>query len=75
MKTDGGIVAVRGTLYFLIAVLTPLAAVYGECAQYHYWPDAPSIMYALLSGLLAGLVAVRAYLDGSAERWRTGGRA
>jgi len=62
-------VLLRGALYVGIAVLTPMAGVYAECAQYHYWPDAPSVMAALLAGFLAGLVALRAYLDGSNERY------
>ena len=66
-------VLLRGGLYVAIAILTPVAAVFGEAAQYHYWPDAASLSYALLTGLLSGLVAVRAFLDGSAERLSNGG--
>ncbi len=66
--TEAQLVAINCALYVGIAVLTPIAAVYCECAQYHYWPDLPSVMAALFTGLVAGLVAVRAFLDGSNER-------
>ena len=66
-------VLLRGALYVAIAVLTPVAAVYGEAAQYQYWPDTSSVVSGALTGLLSGLVALRAFLDGSAERLANGG--
>jgi hypothetical protein len=55
----------RGALYFAIAVLTPIAGVVAECATYGYWPSRVSVASATLSGIVAGLVAVRAFIDGS----------
>ena len=65
--TIGG-VALRGSLYVAIAVLTPLAACVGETALYGYWPPVVALASAALTGLVSGLVALRAFLDGSVER-------
>ena len=62
-------IVVRASLYFLISVLTPISAAFGEAAMYGYWPAMVTIVAAALAGLVGGLVAVRAYLDGSAERF------
>lgn len=67
--SEGWMTAIRCALYFGIALLTPIAAAIGETAMYGYWPSSPVVASAALSGMVAGLVAVRAFLDGSNERY------
>jgi hypothetical protein len=64
---EGQGVIVRASLYFAVASLTPIAGVLGESAT--DWPCGVRLAAAALSGLVAGLVAVRAYLDGSNTRY------
>ena len=69
---NGRGIILRAGLYFSIAFLTPVAAALGETALYGYWPSRVAVASAALSGTLAGLVALRAYLDGSNERYEAG---
>ena len=69
--TGSGVI-IRAALYFAIALLTPISAEIAECATYGYWPPAVKIISAGLGGIVAGLVALRAYIDGSAERYSNG---
>jgi hypothetical protein len=62
-------VIIRGSLYFLIALLTPLASAVADGAQNGQWPTGQTLVAATLGGLVAGLVSLRAYLDGSNERF------
>ena len=67
--SEGWMLAIRCGLYFGIAFLTPIAAVLGETAMYGYWPSGVVVTGAALSGTVAGLVAIRAFLDGGMERY------
>ena len=68
----GRAIIVRGALYFGVAFLTPISGAVAETAMYGYWPPLVSVASAALAGAVAGMVAVRAYLDGSNERWEQG---
>ncbi len=67
-------VILRAALYVLIALLTPVAGVMSEAALGGNWPSVQALVSAALSGAVAGLVALRAYLDGSNERFEAGKR-
>jgi hypothetical protein len=69
--TGNGVI-VRAALYFLIALLTPVASVMSEAAVGGSWPSLSALASAALTGTVAGLVALRAYLDGSNERFEAG---
>lgn len=62
--------AARAWLYFLLPVLSAVSAVYGETAVYGYWPDAPRVVAAVLAGVVAGLIAVKGFYDGSNAEYR-----
>lgn len=61
----------KAGLYFAIALLSPVATMLGEAAKVGQWPSLLTTTACLVGGLLAGLVAVRAFYDGSAERYKT----
>lgn len=76
--SGGWLNVARCSLYFFVALLTPVSAVISDAATQGAWPLASQIVAAFLAGTVAGLVAIRAYLDGSNERWiqeRNGGKA
>lgn len=58
----------RGSLYAGIAFLTPFVPLFKESSDAGSWPGAISLAYVALAGLLAAMVAIRAYIDGSVER-------
>ncbi len=62
--------ATRGWLYFGIAVLTAVCAKIVDVLIGGQWPPLTMIVGVALSGTLQGLIAVRAYIDGSAERYK-----
>jgi hypothetical protein len=68
--TEGRLNAIRCAAYMTIAALTPLAALVEGTSKQSYWPSAPAVCASLLSGAIAAAVALRAYLDGSNERWQ-----
>ena len=71
-NATGKSVALRGALYAALAVLSPVAVVYADAAKTWEWPALPVVVSAVLSGMVSALVAVRAFLDGSNERYEQG---
>ena len=61
----------RAALYCVIAFLTPVAGVITEATKGGEYPPAVSLLGAATTGLMAALVAYRAFIDGSAERAKT----
>ena len=68
--SEGWLNVLRCSLYFWTSVLTPVGVVIHSYAVNQSWPDNVEILDAGVTGLIAGLIAVRAYVDGSNERWR-----
>jgi hypothetical protein len=66
----GQLNAIRCSLYFAVALLTPLAPVFDNYGVNGEWPPLPEVASKLLGGIIAALIAVRAYLDGSNERYQ-----
>jgi hypothetical protein len=67
--TQSGIWVIAA-LYFGIALLTPIAATFAEGAKAGTWPALVVLVSATLTGLVQGLIALRAYYDGSNERFK-----
>lgn len=69
--TEGKMVVLKAVLYFCVAFLTPLSMLMQSFADYEppVYPPLPKIVACILAGTLAGLVALRAYFDGSNARW------
>ena len=59
----------RAILYFSISVLTPVSALLTDTAKTDTFPSKAKFIACLITGVLAGAVALRAYFDGSAQRW------
>lgn len=57
-------------LYFGVAFLTPVSEMLAACAAAGAWPPAINVVAAVVGGLVAGGLALRAYLDGSHERYK-----
>jgi len=68
--TDGWLNVIRCGCYVLASWLTPLAALLAGTAETDTWPSVVRIAAALLTGLVAATFALRAYLDGSNERYQ-----
>jgi len=68
---SGREVIFRAALYVAIAILTPIAALYVEGAAAGVWPATLAVVAALLSGAVQALVALRAFFDGSNERYKS----
>lgn len=64
----------RATLYFSIAVLTPVAALLAQQAALGEWPTMLVATATAVGAIVSGLNALRAYFDGSAERQRQNGK-
>lgn len=60
----------RCLLYAAILFLSPFGEKLGPVLQNNEWPTPQSILLCSLIGIVAALVGVRAYLDGSNERER-----
>jgi len=58
----------RASLYFAIAFLTPFAAKVLMSLDAGKWPTGQEAVSGFIGGSLAGLIALRAYYDGSALR-------
>lgn len=58
----------RATLYFAIAFLTPFSERLLSSLNNSTWPSAQQAIAAVLVATISGLVALRAYYDGSALR-------
>lgn len=71
--SPGWLNVIRCGLYFAVSFLAPIASVFDTRATADAWPSAIAVVSAAFGGLVAGIVAVRAYLDGSNERWMQGG--
>lgn len=54
-----------GRIYFLCAGLPIVVATFEACSKFDYWPSGPKIFTACLAGTLSGLVALKAFKDGS----------
>jgi hypothetical protein len=65
----------KAALYFSIALLSPVAAMLGEAAKVGQWPSILTLTACVVGGIVAGLVAVRAFYDGSAERYKQTNKA
>lgn len=61
---------IRCILYALILFLTPFAEKIGPVLQENLWPTPQSLVLCSLTGLVAALVGVRAYIDSSFARSR-----
>lgn len=59
----------RGSIYFLIPFLGILGDKIGPMCMKDEWPSWPRILGACVIGAAAGFVGLRAYFDGSAQRW------
>ena len=70
--SEGKMVIVKAGLYFVVALLTPLAGLLATAADANTnaWPMPVQTVSALMTGLVTACVALRAYLDGSNERWK-----
>jgi hypothetical protein len=68
--TPGRLNAIRCALYFAVSFIAPISSVFDTRATASEWPSLISVVSAAMGGLVAGLVAVRAYLDGSNERYQ-----
>lgn len=60
----------RALLYALVLFLTPFADKVVPLLYNNQWPTAQVIVACAIVGLIAALIGVRAYFDGSAERAR-----
>ncbi len=60
----------RGWLYFSISLLGAYCAKVAEVLIGGAWPTTPMIVGTAILGATQGLIAVRAYIDGSAERYK-----
>jgi len=69
MNTTYRSVIGRAVLYFGIALLTPLSALFIQADKLQIWPSWLSVFSIILVGTVQGLIAIRAYFDGSAQRW------
>lgn len=58
----------RGALYFLAGFLPVFTEAISQDLKVGMWPSGPRTALALLAGTGAGVVIVRAYLDGSPQR-------
>lgn len=58
----------RASLYFAIAFLAPFSDKVLATLYTNQWPTMPIVVASCLSGMISGLVALRAYYDGSALR-------
>ena len=69
--SEGQMVIVKAGLYFVVALLTPLAGLLATAADANTdaWPTALQMVAALLTGFIGACVALRAYFDGSNARW------
>ena len=67
--TQSGIWVIAA-LYFGVALLTPISAIFIEGAKTDTWPTRVALVSAALSGLVQGLISLRAYYDGSNERFK-----
>lgn len=65
--SEGHMVIFKAWCYYIVAQLTPLCGLLTTAADDHTaaWPSRIQITAALMSGFIAGVVAVRAYFDGS----------
>ena len=61
-------VQTSGRLYFLAAALPTLVATFQACSQYDYFPSYAKMVTALLASLSAGVVALKAFKDGSYQK-------
>ena len=69
--TEGHAVILKAIIYFTVPFLTPLAGLMSTAADANTqeWPSYLQIVACLLTGFIAGLVALRAYFDGSSKKW------
>lgn len=69
--TEGTMVIVKACLYAVIAFLTPLSGLMATAADANTqtWPTWLQLTSAVLTGIIAACIAVRAYFDGSNSRW------
>jgi hypothetical protein len=58
----------RASLYFAIAFLTPFSAKVLTSLDAGKWPSGQEAVAGIIGATLAGLIALRAYYDGSALR-------
>ena len=59
----------RAILYFSIAFLTPLSSLLNRNSHTDTWPTMVSLVATVVAGILSGAIAIRAYFDGSAQRF------
>lgn len=65
--TEGHMVVFKAWCYYIVAQLTPLAGLLTTAADDHTntWPTSLQFWSCLISGFMAGVIAVRAFLDNS----------
>lgn len=67
--TEGWMIVFKASLYFGAAFLPPVIDCLASTAIHGYWPSLPAFTVANAQGLLAGIVALRAYTDSSHSRY------
>lgn len=65
-------VAIRATLYALIALTTPVIGILTNSAADGCWPSPVEWAGAAATGCGAALVSLRAFIDGTNERAKNG---
>jgi hypothetical protein len=70
MRKDTTMLFTMGSLLFLSAFIAPLVSEFKACAEYHYLPDLPRLIYAFLLGLSGALSTVVAFLNTGYARWK-----
>lgn len=63
-----GPIVFRGSLYFIASFLTSMVDKIGPFLDKGEWPSWPRMVLGFLIGTTNGVIAVRAFYDGSAER-------
>lgn len=64
-------VCLKASVYALVALLSPLTSllVTAADANTQTWPNSLQLVASTMTGVIAALVAVRAFFDGSSNRW------
>ena len=68
--SPGYIIVFKTILYFLIAFLAPVVDTLSVTAKYDYWPSWPQVVLSLILGVSSGLIALKAFFDGSMEQYK-----
>jgi hypothetical protein len=69
MNNNGKMTFFLCCLLLLGSILTPISVEFNKAAEYHYAPDKIRIYACLISGFLAGIFTVIAFLNKSYARY------